>query len=203
MIEPTAAPLRAMMTLASKIQYLYLLLALNLWPNVSSAQVIPPAWQPTEQSQVYDKLYLNYWKEASDSIIAEQKLREKAFEQQQYVGWTILILVTLMTAGGFAFSLALILRATSLSGSQPVSDLEVTLQRIKLSSIQTASLVGLVVYLSSLGFLYLYMLRVSDISAVVEKHAGSAAQQTAPLLLPGESASPPWRSQRGELSIGR
>jgi hypothetical protein len=115
----------------------------------------------------YQKSYLEYTKSVQTSLLAEGVIRQKAFEQQQYAGWVVLILVALMTFGGFAFSLTLILKAASLPGNQPVSDLEVTLQRIKLSSIQTASLVGLVVYLSSLGFLYLYMRQISGIAEVV------------------------------------
>jgi hypothetical protein len=88
------------------------------------------------------------------------------FDQQRYTGWVILTLVAFMSAAGFSFSLFLILRASSSSGKQPVSDLEVTLQKIRLTSIQTASLVGLIVYLSSLAFLYLYMRTAYDISEV-------------------------------------
>jgi hypothetical protein len=173
MTEPNNAPQHAVANLLSKIQYLCCLMILTLWPHVVSAQVVPPEF-PRNMSDAdmavqleYQKSYLEYTKSVQTSLLAEGVIRQKAFEQQQYAGWVVLILVALMTFGGFAFSLTLILKAASLPGNQPVSDLEVTLQRIKLSSIQTASLVGLVVYLSSLGFLYLYMRQISGIAEVV------------------------------------
>jgi hypothetical protein len=106
----------------------------------------------------------SYRRELTKMMLGEEELRMKAFEQSRYMAWVILTLVSIITAVGFAFSLFLILKASSQRGHQPVSDLEVTLQKIRLTSIQTASLVGLTVYLSSLTFLYLYMQMAMSIS---------------------------------------
>jgi hypothetical protein len=122
--------------------------------SVGLGEVLPPTVQ-SEQSTAKHDMELEYQRERMKVIFAEADLRMKAFDQGRYTNWVILTLVSVITAGGFGFSLFLILKASSREGDQPVSDLEVTLQKIRLTSIQTASMVGLTVYLSSLAFLFL------------------------------------------------
>ena len=161
-----------------------------LGKSISGSQRISESAQITPTSDVEAE----YQREKAKYYVALQELNIKVFDQKRYTGWVILILVTIITAGGFAFSLFLILKASQQRGHQPVSDLEVTLQKIRLTSIQTASLVGLTVYLASLGFLYLYMQMTYTIDVKPSSSPTimfSPATQSAPLDVTGTSRSSP------------
>jgi hypothetical protein len=153
---------------------LLIAIGILLWPLISRAEELAPKGQIE-----YQELQLTYQRERLKEIEKEVELRLKVFDQQRYTGWTILVLVTIMSAGGFAFSIFLILKSSNVPGTQ-ASDLEVTLQRIKLSSIQSASLVGLVVYLSSLTFLYLYMLQMYKESEIPTTFAAPTTYSVGP-----------------------
>jgi hypothetical protein len=154
---------------------LLIAIGILLWPLISHAEELAPKGQIE-----YQQLQLTYQRERLKEIEKEVDLRLKVFDQQRYTGWTILVLVALMSAGGFAFSIFLILKSSNVHSTQ-ASDLEVTLQRIKLSSIQSASLVGLVVYLSSLTFLYLYMLQMYKVSEIPTESASPTIYSVGPV----------------------
>jgi hypothetical protein len=154
---------------------LLIAIGILLWPLISHAEEVAPKGQIE-----YQQLQLTYQRERLKEIEKEVELRLKVFDQQRYTGWTILVLVALMSAGGFAFSIFLILKSSNVPSAQ-ASDLEVTLQRIKLSSIQSASLVGLIVYLSSLTFLYLYMLQMYKVSEIPTDSASPTVYSAGPM----------------------
>ena len=133
------------------MRFLFFVLVFGLlWPGILIAAEVPtlPTQETTQEAINRQRVEMS--KKYYDAVFEDFVLRREAFTQQRYVGWIILGIVSLISVGGFLFSLFLILKASSVPAGDRVSDLEITLQRIKLSSIQTASLVGLVVYLSSL-----------------------------------------------------
>src|ERR1700730_6142051 len=97
--------------------------------SVAFGEVAPPPMQNQGTMQELPPLnaeaemQASYRREVTKILLGEEELRIKAFDQSRYTSWVILALVSTITAVGFAFSLFLILKASSQRGHQPVSDL--------------------------------------------------------------------------------
>ncbi len=83
-----------------------------LGESISGSQRISESAQITPTSDVEAE----YQREKAKYYVALQELNIKVFDQKRYTGWVILILVTIITAGGFAFSLFLILKRPNKGG---------------------------------------------------------------------------------------
>jgi len=195
LVEGTMAPWRKRIArLAAKSTSPLLALFASIWTSAARAADLPPSAVTSSPSGVtgceaaFQSLQLEYDKLRMDALIKEMGIRLSIFQDQRIVNFAILVSVTIIVLFGAAFAIQMLRSSVLLGKGQPVSDLEITLQRVRLSSFQTASLVGLLLFAMTLTFFYLYM---KIITSVHELAVTGVAESAAGVGPPPSGYAPP------------
>ena len=96
-----------------------------------------------------------------------------AFQTARIASNVVLALVVLVVVAGIAFAGFQLWTSVSVAGVQPTNDLEISASKVRV----TSSVVGVVVLIISLAFLYIYTKEIYGVSYVT---APSPPKQTMP-----------------------
>jgi hypothetical protein len=104
-----------------------------------------------QDAELYPK-YIEAKKQEYDYQIKLMKLNLDTFETQWLQTYTVMALVALVVVAGVCFSAFQLWRSIGVAGVQLNSELEMSARNVRV----TSSVVGVVVLVISIGFLYIY-----------------------------------------------
>jgi hypothetical protein len=136
-------------------------------------------------------LELDFNTKQSDYFFKAAQLRLAVFQDQRVLNYAILFSVTVIVLAGAAFAIQMLRSSVMLGKGQPVSDLELSLQKVRLTSFQTASLTGLLLFGMTLVFFYLYMQTVMTIHEVAASNTPAGSGVLAPREIGQPIPAPP------------
>jgi hypothetical protein len=110
---------------------------------------------------LYDK-YVEAKKKEYDYQSSLMQSNLDAFTRQGPQTYTIMALVVLVVIGGLLFSAYQLWKSVQLAGVQTTSELEVSAKNVRV----TSSIVGVIVLIISIAFLYIYAREVYQLHAI-------------------------------------
>jgi len=125
-------------------------------PSPNGAGVSGPVNQEIEQA------YINAKKKQYEYLIAKMDVTIAAYRTARLALDIILGLVVLVVVSGLCFSGFQLWKSISVAGVQPTSEMELSASKVRI----TSSVVGVVVLLISLAFLFIYATMIYGVAVV-------------------------------------
>jgi hypothetical protein len=103
--------------------------------------------------------YLEAKKKEYEYVSKVMELNIEAFNAQRWSAYAILFLVVVVVISGISFSGFQLWKSVSVAGVQTSNELELSASKVRI----TSSVVGIVVLMISLAFLYIYTMQIYQI----------------------------------------
>jgi len=137
--------------------------------------------------------YLEAKKKEYEYVTKVMELNIEAFNAQRWSAYAILFLVVIVVISGISFSGFQLWKSISVAGVQTSNELELSASKVRI----TSSVVGIIVLMISLAFLYIYTMQVYQIRilpptnfpSVQSDEKPAVNEQTSPTLKIETSAS--------------
>jgi hypothetical protein len=103
--------------------------------------------------------YLEAKKKEYEYVTKVMELNIEAFNAQRWSAYVILFLVVVVVISGISFSGFQLWKSISVAGVQTTNELELSASKVRI----TSSVVGIIVLMISLAFLYIYTMQIYQI----------------------------------------
>jgi hypothetical protein len=103
--------------------------------------------------------YLEAKKKEYEYVTKVMELNIEAFNAQRWSAYAILFLVVVVVISGISFSGFQLWKSISVAGVQTTNELELSASKVRI----TSSVVGIIVLMISLAFLYIYTMQIYQI----------------------------------------